>query len=222
MMSSPISTSGSGDAKSMMNGNTNADGVQKPTSEDLGVSANGGQAPVSGPNAKDVSPAMPGAMPHTLGGTKNVSHSSLPIQTQTFSAHYNHLPGILTITDLHIEFTPLSFFNKLRKHSEDPKISISLDCIRGIKKASARTKSLLVRFIEPVAVDAGSGKATGANGSGSGRKDSVDGYHTVDDPEGDRDAIVMTEREVKFKWVGHRDEVFARLVASKQSSWVPV
>lgn len=118
---------------------------------------------------------------------------------------------------------PLSFFNKLRKHSEDPKVSISLDCIRGIKKASSRTKSLIVRYIEPIATSPTTGgrlskrqqSLGGASGSG------VD-YQTVDDPEGDADAIVMAEREVKFKWVGHRDEVFARLVASKRSAWVPV
>ncbi|KAG8841492.1 hypothetical protein FRB96_007481 [Tulasnella sp. 330] len=169
------------------------DGVQKPSSTDVSISANRGQDPI-------------------MGGRLQIPGSLLPIKAQTFSTHCNHLPGILTITQAHIEYTPLSFFNNLRKNSDDLKISISLDCIRGVKKASSRSKSLVIRYIEPVAV------GVGANA----RNDHADEYHKVDDPEGDRDAIVMTEREVTFKWVGHRDEVFARLVASKQNSWVPV
>ncbi|KAG8866505.1 hypothetical protein FRB97_003926 [Tulasnella sp. 331] len=141
------------------------DGVQKPSSTDS-------------------------SMPHKVGGRLQIPGSLLPIKAQTFSTHYNHLPGILTITHAHID----------------------LDCIRGVKKASSRSKSLVIRYIEPVAV------GVGANAT----NDHADEYHKVDDPEGDRDAIVMTEREVTFKWVGHRDEVFARLVASKQNSWVPV
>lgn len=60
--------------------NGNVDGVQKPTNADVGVSANGGQAPISGPDVTDVSPAMPGAMP---GGTAVMRGSSIPIQTQS-------------------------------------------------------------------------------------------------------------------------------------------
>ncbi|KAG8990726.1 hypothetical protein FRB94_013151 [Tulasnella sp. JGI-2019a] len=212
MLSSPVAMEGHSSAIPK----ATADRVQKPTGSEMGVSENGGQAPVGGPDAMDVSPAIPRSTLYNVGGI--AKREGLPIQAQTFSAHYRHLPGILTITDSNIEFTPLSLFNKLRKDSDDPKITINLDCIRGIKKAGARTKSLLIRFIEPVAVDG----AKGASVNGSTRKDSVGGYHTVDNPKGDRDAIIMAEREVKFKWVGCRDEVFARLVASKQSTWVPV
>ncbi|KAG8869441.1 hypothetical protein FRB98_002554 [Tulasnella sp. 332] len=210
-------TSMNGDTASIRSGMTNTtdrsvDGAQKPSSTYFNISANRGQDPISGPDVTNVSPTMQSSMPHKVGGRLQIPGSLLPIQAQTFSAHYNHLPGILTITQAHIEYTPLSFFNKLRKNSDDLKISISLDCIRGVKKASSRSKSLVIRYIEPVAV------AVGENAT----NDHADEYHKVDDPEGDRDAIVMTEREVTFKWVGHRDEVFARLVASKQNSWVPV
>lgn len=102
----------------------------------------------------------------------------------------------MTLSSSAIEFTPFM------RHK--PNLQIPLDRIRGVKKSGKRT--LLVRFLEPV-----------TDGKG-------ETYKTVEDPDGmdDMGVLVMKEREDKFKWVGHRDEVFARLVTSKKDHWVPV
>ena len=110
------------------------------------------------------------------------------------------MPGILTLSESAIQFTPF-----LRSK---PNVHIDLDRIRGMKKVS--NKTLFIRWIEPVEDVHAAG-----------------GMKTVDNPdaaagETPEQVIVMAEREEKFKHVGHRDEVFARIVATRKSRWVTV
>ncbi|KAG9026349.1 hypothetical protein FS837_004643 [Tulasnella sp. UAMH 9824] len=138
---------------------------------------------------------VPGEFPAISG--RMGTEGSVP-EVQSYSAHHKHIPGILTLSNLTIEFTPF-----LRHR---PRVQIPLDRIRGVKRAGRRT--LLIRFIEPVPSD----------------KDEPGQIKAVENPESAEapKVLVMAEREEKFKWVGQRDEVFARIVASRKDAWVPV
>ncbi|KAG8928537.1 hypothetical protein FRC01_005787 [Tulasnella sp. 417] len=119
-------------------------------------------------------------------------------EVKSYSAHHKHIPGIITLSNLAIEFTPF-----LRHRA---RVQILLDRIRGVKRAGRRT--LIIRFVDPVPSE----------------KDEPGQIKTVENPESAEGpkVLVMAEREEKFTWVGQRDEVFARLVASKKNAWVPV
>ncbi|KAG8990468.1 hypothetical protein FRB90_001754, partial [Tulasnella sp. 427] len=146
--------------------------------------------PVTGP------PEVPGEFPG-MGG-RIINADGPAAEPKTYSAHHKHIPGIMTLSNLSIEFTPFL--------GHKPRVQIPLDRIRGVKRIGRRT--LLVRFIEPVPTD----------------NEEPGQIKTVENPESTdaEKVLVMAEKEEKFKWVGKRDEVFARIVASKKDAWVPV
>ncbi|KAG8907748.1 hypothetical protein FRB99_002247 [Tulasnella sp. 403] len=147
---------------------------------------------------------IPGDFP---GSSSDDLVAGLPREPLQFSAQHNHLPGIITLTDTALTFTPF-LRHKLAIH-------INLDRIRGVRK-TGHFKSLHIRYIEPIPT----------------ASDEDLPLETVDNPQPDggmsgfgepqpQKVILMTEKEEKFRWVGQRDEVFARIVATK-SHWVPV
>lgn len=137
---------------------------------------------------------VPGEFPGITGQISNADGPSP--EPQSYSAHHKHMPGIMTLSNLAIEFTPF-----LRHR---PKVQIPLDRIRGVKRVGHRT--LLIRFTEPVPSE----------------EDEPGQIKTVENPQAAEapKVLVMAEREEKFKWVGQRDEVFARIVASRKDAWV--
>jgi len=153
----------------------------------------GGPVTQSAPVAA-VSSDVPGEFPGSSTEGRVVGPSGEP---QTYSAHHKHMPGIMTLSPTSIEFT--SFL----RHK--PKVHIDFDRIRGVKKSGKRT--LFIRYLDPV--------PTAKEESGQ--------FKTVDNPDQAHDSVIITaEKEEKFKWVGHRDEVFARIVASRGGEWIAV
>ncbi|KAG8969610.1 hypothetical protein FRC05_001041 [Tulasnella sp. 425] len=142
-------------------------------------------------------PAMtPPEAPEGFPGISNqIDSDRQSSEVQTYSAHHKHLPGIMTLSNHAIEFTPIL--------GHRPRVQIPLDRIRGVKRAGHRT--LLIRFIEPVPSDK----------EEPGQIKAVENPESAEAPK----VLVMSEREEKFRWVGQRDEVFARIVASKKD-WV--
>ncbi|KAG8924133.1 hypothetical protein FRC00_005440, partial [Tulasnella sp. 408] len=116
-------------------------------------------------------PEVPGEFPAI---TSRISTEGPAPEVQSYSAHHKHIPGIMTLSNLAIEFTPF-----LRHR---PRVQIPLDRIRGVKRAGRRT--LLIRFIEPVPSD----------------KDEPGEIKAVENPESAEapKVLVMAEREEKF------------------------
>ncbi|KAG8969953.1 hypothetical protein FRC03_012406 [Tulasnella sp. 419] len=131
----------------------------------------------------------------------------LPSQNQVFTAHYKHLPGIITLNTDDLQFTPLL--------SNRERIKIELDSIRGVKKAG-RFKGLTIRYMALVP----------ARRNEKGELEAIIGAPPVDygetRDEGSERLVASTELEVKFNWVGGRDELFARIVGSRGTQWISV
>lgn len=100
------------------------------------------------------------------------------IETHTFPAQHAKAPGLITLTNTTLFFTPLM--------SSTAKVVIALSDICAVKKVGPM-KGLHVRWM-----------------------DSVNERHA------------RAEREEIFRWVGGRDELFARLVGWQGRRWVRI
>ncbi|KDQ16758.1 hypothetical protein BOTBODRAFT_186396 [Botryobasidium botryosum FD-172 SS1] len=111
---------------------------------------------------------------------------------QVFPAQLSTTSGVITLTASTLTFS--SLFS-----SQTPRLVISLDDVRGVRKVG-RLGGICIRYIDAGA-SAGASPGPGASSvslgtSGKGTKDA------------------------RFKWVGGRDELFARLVGWGGRKWV--